>query len=102
MESVFDWLQNWFEEHCDNSWNNEINIKIFVISNPGWSVEINFRSAELDSVEIPYTFIEHSDDDWLGISFSRGRFVGFGDTSKLPVILEKFRSIWEQYNSSSE
>ena len=99
--SNFAWLQQWYRDQCNLTWEHEYGITIKTLDNPGWSVTI-----DLDGVLYNQDFItidiKESGDDWLHCSIGldaewlkKGRevkqFVGAGSLNQLERIIEVFR-----------
>ena len=95
--SIIDWIVDWFTSNCDGDWEHENQIKIYTVSNPGWSVVIDLRDTPLENVNIEYYLIEKSDTDWYdGISVKDSVFNAAGDVSKFSFLLEKFVELAKQ------
>lgn len=90
---MINWLQKWYITQCDGEWEHIYGIKITTSDNPGWAVDIDLTSTDLENLEIPYTLYESSNDDWYGYSIKDRKFRGVGDASKLNKIIEIFYKI---------
>jgi len=93
--SILQWIQDWYQSQCDGEWEHNEGLKIISSDNPGWIVEINVRDTDLEEVEIPYSLLEESEDNWYGIAIEDLLFRGVGDPTKLELLLWKFRELVE-------
>ena len=85
------WMQRWYQQHCDGVWEHAHGIKIETLDNPGWEVEIEVRDTPYQKCAMDEMRIDASDTDWIHCQVSDGCFRGFGDPSKLEIILRQFR-----------
>jgi Immunity protein 53 len=92
---MIEWLEKWYADHCNDSWEHDYGIVIETIDNPGWSVSIDTTDTILDGLEIPYSIHERSENDWIGYSVLNNVFKGVGDAAKLNAIIKIFREIYE-------
>lgn len=80
----------WYMKQCDGQWEHEQGINITTVDNPGWRVRINLRGTAAENSPLEKIVWDRGGSDWLRCFKENGQFVGAGDPSKLPVILEQF------------
>ncbi|MDI7184581.1 Imm53 family immunity protein [Leptospira santarosai] len=97
-EDIFDWLVQWYFEQCNGIWERVNQIKIYTVSNPGWTFKVGLKSTILESYEIESDLIETAETDWYLYYIRDAVYDAGGDTSKLPALVEIFRSLWENKN----
>ncbi|ULH30830.1 Imm53 family immunity protein [Leptospira weilii] len=95
QEAIFDWLIQWYSNQCNGIWERENQINIYTVSNPGWTFKVGLKSTKLESYEIESDSIETEETDWYLYYIRNSVYKASGDTSKLPILVEAFRSIWE-------
>jgi hypothetical protein len=49
----------------------------------------------LEELEIEYSLVEESEDDWYGIAVKESVYKAAGDSTKLELLLWKFRELVE-------
>ncbi len=91
MENVLNFISEWFKNECDGEWERESQIKIETTSNPGWSIKIDLKNTNLESLTFEMDTIENTENDWYFYEFRSGVFHAAGDLSKLEFLLTKFR-----------
>ena len=94
---IIQWIENWFESHCDGDWEHENQIQMYTTSNPGWSVEIDLIYTKLENYTFEIDTVEKSDNDWYFFRFVNGKFDAAGDLSKLEFLLNKFKETVEKH-----
>jgi hypothetical protein len=85
------WLANWYASNCNGDWEHSYGVLIQTIDNPGWSIIIDLIDTPLEGRELNELLIDKSEDDWLRVSSDGKRFKGYGDGSKLPLLIENFK-----------
>ena len=87
------WLQNWYTEQCDGDWEHANGVQIDTLDNPGWSVNIDLQDTRYNEVLNAVIVDENvGDSDWIVCRIVDGKFEGRGDSQKLLVIVQRFRS----------
>jgi hypothetical protein len=85
------WMQHWYQQHCDGKWEHQHGIKIDTLDNPGWHIEIDGLIAS-----VPLSPKQHTEQDsetsWIKCSLENGKFQGYGDPQSLEKILRVFRT----------
>ncbi|EKO13451.1 Imm53 family immunity protein [Leptospira kirschneri] len=93
---IFDWLVQWYSDQCNGIWELENQIKIDTLDNPGWTIEIGLKSTQFENFELKPISIRNEDEtNWYVYSIKNSVYDAGGDSSKLPVLIEIFQSIWE-------
>lgn len=83
-------LCEWYAEQCNGDWEHGMGVLIDTLDNPGWSVKIDLRETASEKHDFETIKFKESESNWLTCSITGSEFKGFGDPSKLPVILEHF------------
>ena len=86
------WLQSWLTNRADGTWEHRHGVRIESLDNPGWSVSIDLEETPLRSKAFELIQVARGDSDWLTCRVRAGRFEGFGDPTKLRVIIDTFRA----------
>jgi len=90
-----EWLQMWYQENCDGSWEHQYGVEIGTLDNPGWYVKIDLSDTKYGCIESCELKMESSNEDWINCSISNAIFKGFGDSSKLNEIMAQSLFLWE-------
>ncbi len=93
---ILEWIQNWYQSHCDGDWEHSGGILIGTIDNPGWRVIIDLKDTELENLHLDYALNEKSANDWYAIKIENNKFEGHCDPTKLKFLLNKFKEIVEK------
>jgi hypothetical protein len=91
-EDELDWLESWLAQQADGEWEHSYGIRIESLDNPGWAVSIDLEGTPLATKPFGMVHIAKGERDWLTCSVREGKFEGFGDPSKLRVILGLFQA----------
>ncbi len=89
-------LEEWYASNCEpiidgeTPWQHRYGIKIRTIDNPGWTIGIDLERTRMSNVTVPQYIYENGDDDWYRCQIVDNVFSGFGDPSKLSVMIEWF------------
>ncbi|MFD1063855.1 immunity 53 family protein [Winogradskyella litorisediminis] len=95
MDTI-DWIQDWFQQHCDGDWEKDEVIQITNLANPGWEVEIDISKTSIANLEIKWILNEINRKDWYGVKVENQKFLAAGDINKLPFLLNLFRDMIEK------
>ncbi|BBB91919.1 immunity 53 family protein [Methylomusa anaerophila] len=87
------WLETWYKNHCDGSWEHLYGIKIDTLDNPGWRIHINLFDTEVENKDFKPVKIERTESDWVHCTVKNYIFQGAGGPENLEEILEVFK-IW--------
>jgi hypothetical protein len=94
---MIEWLQKWYVERCNGAWEHEYGIKIETLDNPGWTVTIDLSYTHVEDLEIPYSLNEVAEDQWIGYSVEKKKFVGASGPAQLNELIGIFKEIWETH-----
>ncbi|TCD05848.1 rhodanese-related sulfurtransferase [Pedobacter frigidisoli] len=94
---ILKWLTDWYKSNCDGDWEHSYGIKINTLDNPGWFVGIDLVDTKKDG-KIINIKVDNTDDDWYSIKSEGSVFEGYGDSSKLPLLISKFKEFVESSN----
>lgn len=89
---TYNWLQDWYQRHCDGDWEHSSRIQIHTIDNPGWSVSINLECTNLEKKLFEEVKIERSETDWIFCKVVNGIFKSAGGPKNLEEMLRIFRT----------
>lgn len=96
MNNILKWLEEWYASQCDGDWEHENGLRISTLDNPGWHIEIDIVSTNIENLEILMDTVENGENDWYYYSAKEKKFHAAGDPSKLIFLLERFREIVER------
>jgi hypothetical protein len=110
VKDLLGWLEWWYEEQCDDEWEQDNGVTIQTLDNPGWLVEADLRglSPEAMASERVLAVVGEPPSDengnlggptWMKCEIRFGKFVGAGDPTQLRTILAQFRSLVEAEGS---
>ncbi len=95
---VLEWLQKWYADVCDGSWEHMYGVKIETIENQTWLVLIDIIDTPFMSVKFEEFAKRNGADDWISCRVEGEQFVGEGDLYKLEDILNVFRRMVEMFD----
>lgn len=93
--NAFEFLANWYQEHCNGDWEHQYGVRIDTIDNPGWQVQIDLAETQFENLIIDYQLVEKGEHDWFCYSVKDKLFRAAGDPQKLETLISKFREIAE-------
>ncbi|MBU1170699.1 MAG: immunity 53 family protein [Proteobacteria bacterium] len=88
--NIIKWLQDYFEECCNDDWEHTYQIKIETLDNPGWLVDIDIADTNLESYSFEEIRIERDDNNWITCRIENKVFKGRGGVKNLEEILTIF------------
>jgi hypothetical protein len=91
-DSTLDWLQEWYERHCNGDWEHQYGVSIDTIDNPGWMVKIDLTGTALEVRTLERVRLEESETDWLHYWVEEDRFEAAGGPTNLTTMLLAFRN----------
>lgn len=94
---ILKWLTDWYKSNCDGDWEHSYGIRIDTLDNPGWFINIDLIDTKQDGKMISIK-VENTDDDWYSIKSDGSVFEAYGDFSKLPLLVLKFKEFVESTN----
>jgi hypothetical protein len=86
------WLQEYFEECCNDDWEHTYQIKIETLDNPGWLVDIDLADTILEDYIFKTVRIERDEKDWIICRIEDKVFKGRGGIKNLEDVLKIFRN----------
>jgi hypothetical protein len=89
------WVTNWFSGFCDGDWEHENQIKIYTVSNPGWSITIDLTYTPLSKFVLKSRSLDKGADDWYFYQVEQSKFTASGDLNKIDFLLNEFRNVVE-------
>jgi hypothetical protein len=102
MSDDLEWLQKWYQAHCDGDWEHAHGIGIDTLDNPGWSVSIDLGGTALEQTTMSMVIRDNGPSDWIRLEVRDSQFLGNGDPSKLAPILAAFRQWVESVRSKQQ
>ena len=60
---MIDWIENWYESHCDGDWEHDFGVSIDTLDNPGWLVKINLDDTGREYRDVETKLHKKSDVD---------------------------------------
>lgn len=96
---IINWIKNWYLDQCNDDWEHSYGITIQTIDNPGWEVNIDLKGTKYEGLVHKSQLIEKNDADWYSFKIEDNKFSGYGDPSKLDLILIKFKELVERYKA---
>ena len=90
-DELLEWLQRWYESHCDGDWEHSWGIKVETLDNPGWYLTINLEGTALEGRSFDWIKAEARDTDWVHYRAEANRFEAAGGPRNLTAMLGAFR-----------
>lgn len=98
--NAIEWMQSWYEQHCNEEWEHQYGVFIETLDNPGWLVKIDLTGTELAGYRMDEVGheagINHAGlsevQEWLYCKVENDRFIGAGGPRMLLRIVEVFRT----------
>lgn len=91
-EHITSWLASWYIEHCDGDWERMYGIRIESTIHNSWFIRIDITETEIQIKEPKQFSQQISKDNWLNYSINPLPFTAECDISKLPLLLNIFKS----------
>ena len=98
--NVLQYLQRWYQSHCDGDWEHSYGIQIGTLDNPGWSVRIDLARTELANRPFPELKRTELETAWIHCQVRDTKFEGHGGPFMLEEILTVFLTWAEEKNVS--
>jgi hypothetical protein len=103
---LLSWLERWYQDQCDDEWEEEQGVTIQTLDNTGWLVEADVRGVAPEAMAADRVLVVVGNppseqngniggEVWLTCEIKSGKFVGAGDPTQLRVILAQFRTFVE-------
>lgn len=93
---ILEWIQNWFQSHCDGDWEHGGGIQITTLDNPGWEIEIDISNTSIANLNLDWILNENGKQDWYGVKIENQKFNAAGDSGKLTFLLGLFKEMIEK------
>lgn len=93
--TTLEWLINWYQEQCDGDWEHSFGISIDTLDNPGWVIKIDISDTNLNGIKLEEKVFKVNDADWYSFESNGEKFEGYGDISKLEILINKFKEFTE-------
>ena len=97
-----EWLQNWYLQNCNGTWEHEYGLAIATIDNPGWQISINLKGTKLENQKF-MTLEKGMDDDkdWYQISIEQDEldgpiFAAYCSPQNLNTVIGIFKTFSEK------
>ena len=94
---LIEWLEKWYQQNCNHTWDNFWGIEIGTLDNPGWYVRIDLEETPFENLVMEEIRKENGENDWFVCKMSDHIFEGVGDSFKLKEILMIFRNLVEKH-----
>ncbi len=89
----FLWLEQWFDEQCDGTWEHHYGVHIDTIDNPGWRVRINLKGTHANAlIKSMRPTQSHLEAEWMDCRILNNTFEAHGGPLMLGPIIQLFRS----------
>jgi hypothetical protein len=67
-------LEKWYSARCDGDWEHSYGVTIDTLDNPGWVVKIDLHETSKQHVELEWTKIDRSEQDWVHYRIQKKQF----------------------------
>jgi len=91
VSDPIEFVQSWYRAQCNGFWEHAYGITIETLDNPGWMVTIDLAETPVEGRRMDPVRSELSENDWMVCTVEHHKFIGSGDPTKLPSVLEVFR-----------
>jgi len=96
-DDIFNWLENWFEQHCDGQWEYENSIVIETTEKPGWMVMIDVANTRASRKNFLPIQEERNHRDWIFCAVADDIFEATCGVHNLREVLGVFRNWIESF-----
>jgi hypothetical protein len=86
-------LQSWYAQQCDGDWEHQWGIMVDTPDNPGWSLKVDLWGTDLSELNLAWTRIERTDEDWLFYGASNGLFEAAAGPRNLSEAIDVFLAL---------
>jgi len=95
------WLQSWYKEQCDGTWEHSYGVRLDTLDNPGWRLAIDgIATSKLILAPVVHN-VDDSETSWVRCSLRDGVFEGACGPENLNQMLGIFRAWMEQKTIST-
>ena len=89
----FLWLEQWYQQQCDGTWEQTFGISIVSTEGPGWRVRIALQGTPYDGLpNAEIKRLRQNETDWMICRVVAGTFDAVGGPLMLGPIVQTFRS----------
>ena len=81
-------LENWFQENCNDDWEHSHGVNISTLDNPGWCVIVDLDGTPSENIVFETVKAERTEKDWIICKVENKKFIGVGGGGNLSEILE--------------
>lgn len=87
---------DWYQRHCDDSWEHQYGLKLETLDNPGWLLTIDLIHTDLQGRTMPEVREGLSPDDgpcspnWIHCYVRDNQFRGAGDPNQVARLFQVF------------
>ena len=81
-KDYFEFIESWYDNKCDGSWEHAYGIDISTLDNPGWQVKVTGENGKNFFKEN-----REGDDDWYRVNANDKEFLGYGGSKNLGDLL---------------
>lgn len=96
--NLIKWLEKWYQNNCNGEWEQTYGIEIGTLDNPGWYVSVDLSETDYADLQAEEFYYENSENDWIKCLIEEECFKGYGDCSKLDMIIQILKSWIEGTN----
>lgn len=96
-DDLVEWLQNYYQRHCDGDWEHSYGFQIENVDNPGWLINFDLADTKMSKIEFEGIHDLRTDTDWIICRKDGDVFFGSGGVFNLKEILRIFRQ-WVESN----
>ena len=94
---ILQWLQTWFAQNCVDDWQHFYGIKIETLDNPGWHIDIDLSSTQVENKPFQEIYQDFENDmSWLHCKVTNKIFSAACSPNNLVTVLEIFKSWIEE------
>lgn len=83
-------IQVWFECQCDGEWEHFNGIEITTTDNPGWSISIDIKQADISNYDINKYNFDKDENNWSFIKIENNKFTANVSANNLSMAIDVF------------
>jgi hypothetical protein len=93
----------WYQSHCDNSWEHHYGVRLETLDNPGWQLTVdlihtNLQGQTMTEIREGITSLDWPDSPrWIHCCVKENKFQGACDPTQVARLFE----IFNQFKSSA-
>lgn len=97
-EHPAEFLMAWYGSCCNGEWEHSFGVRIETLDNPGWALDVDLTETPFEDRLLPRSLEERSEDDWIAVEASGGRFRARGGVQNLVDLMLAFRHFITEAN----